>query len=128
MCQNKEELFEEHSSYPNNPKIAEQLYQVKYIEKFGTGFTDLLADCRAAGLPDPVFDDSRMEFTITIYRPADKAQINADKPDVNVKLVKDEEIVAFIINNPTLSMQEYANKVFGIAWAVRKAKGERPAP
>lgn len=105
----KEELFEEHSSYPNNPKIAEQLYQVKYIEKFGTGFTDLLADCRAAGLPDPVIDDSRMEFTITIYRPADKAQINADKPDA--KLVKDEEIVAFIINNPTLSMQEYANKL-----------------
>ena len=105
----KEELFEEHSSYPNNPKIAEQLYQVKYIEKFGTGFTDLLADCRAAGLPDPVIDDSRMEFTITIYRPADKAQINADKTDV--KPVKDEEIVAFIINNPTLSMQEYANKL-----------------
>ena len=38
-----------------------------------------------------------------------KAQIKADKPDV--KPVKDEEIVAFIINNPKLSMQEYANKL-----------------
>ena len=44
----KEELFEEHSSFPNNSLIADQLYQTKHIEKFGTGFTDLVNDCRAA--------------------------------------------------------------------------------
>ena len=74
-----------------------------------TGFTDLLADCRAAGLRDPVIDDSRMEFTITIYRPADKLQISANKSGTGI--VNDEEIISLIIKNPTLSMQEYANKL-----------------
>ena len=44
-----------------------------------------------------------------IYRPTDKKQINANNAEA--KSVKDEEIVALIINNPTLSMQEYANKL-----------------
>lgn len=98
----KEDLFLEHSSYPNNVKIAEQLYQVKYIEKFGTGFTDILADCRSAGLDDPIVDDSRYEFSVTIWRPANKVKID----DLN-----DEEIIAFIIKNSTLSLSAIANKL-----------------
>ena len=53
-----------------------------------------------------------------------KAQIKADKPDV--KPVKDEEIVAFIINNPTLSMQEYANKL-QIKYLVLRGRIAMPA-
>ena len=62
----KDDLFVEHASYPNNSLIADQLYQTKYIEKFGTGLTDLIHDCRAAGLKDPEIDDSHSEFVITI--------------------------------------------------------------
>ena len=49
--------------------IADQLYQTKHIEKFGTGFTDMVNDCRKAGLKDPEVDDSLQSFTITIWRP-----------------------------------------------------------
>ena len=99
----KEELFEEHSSYPNNCLIADQLYQTKHIEKFGTGFTDLLYSCRKAGLEDPIVDDSRSEFTVTIKRAnvADKKQI---------KEVKDSEIILLLLENPTLSIEKLANK------------------
>lgn len=99
----KEELFEEHSSYPNNCLIADQLYQTKHIEKFGTGFTDLLYSCRKAGLKDPVVDDSRSEVTVTIKRnrTADKKQI---------KEVKDSEIILLLLENPTLSIEKLANK------------------
>jgi predicted HTH transcriptional regulator len=69
----REDLFVEHASYPNNSLIADQLYQTKLIEKFGTGLTDLVEDCRKAGLRDPVIDDSRTEFVITIWRPDKKS-------------------------------------------------------
>ena len=109
----KEELFEEHSSFPNNSLIADQLYQTKHIEKFGTGFTDLVNDCRAAGLRDPVVDDSKSDFTVTIYRPliakAKEGQIRANKPQITN--AKDADIIATIQKYPNLSISGLANKL-----------------
>ena len=67
------------------------------------GFTDLLNSCREAGLEDPVVDDARSEFTVTIKRnhAADKKQI---------KKIKDSEIVLLLLENPTLSIEKLANK------------------
>ena len=64
----KEELFGEHASYPNNPKIAEPLYLARYIERFGTGFSDLVADCRVAGLREPTLDELKGGVVLTIWR------------------------------------------------------------
>ena len=75
----KEDLFVEHSSYPNNNLIADQLYQVKYIEKFGTGFTDLVDGCRSAGLSDPVIDDEHSGFALTIWRKRVNAAAETNK-------------------------------------------------
>lgn len=63
-----------------------------------------------------------MEFTITIYRPADKSQTNANKQQADN--LNDEEIIAFIINNPTLSMQDYANKL-QIKYSVLRGRVEK---
>lgn len=109
----KEELFEEHSSFPNNSLIADQLYQTKHIEKFGTGFTDLVNDCRAAGLRDPVVNDSKSDFTVTIYRPL-IAKVKgehgiANKPQI--MKVKDADIIAVIQKYPELSISDLANKL-----------------
>ena len=64
----REDLFKRHSSYPNNPRVAEPLFFAKYIEKLGSGITDLIDDCRAAGLGDPEFDISSGTFSIIIHR------------------------------------------------------------
>lgn len=95
----KADLYIEHSSYPNNPKIAEALYQTKHIEKFGTGFTDLVADCRAAGLSKPTIDDSRTEFVITIYRATNKSQITTDKPQIKDGVMRAPGNVTRIVEN-----------------------------
>jgi len=108
----KQELYAEHASYPNNPKIADQLYQTKHIEKFGTGFTDMVADCRAAGLPDPVVDDSRTEFIITIYRRANKQAAEPLNELLNEPLrvsgatALTNEIYSLIVNNPGIKQKE----------------------
>jgi len=63
-----DDLFKRHASYPNNPRIAEPFFFAKYIEKLGSGITDLIDACRAAGLGDPEFDISAGTFSIVIHR------------------------------------------------------------
>ena len=127
----KADLYIEHSSYPNNPKIAEALYQTKHIEKFGTGFTDLVADCRAVGLPEPTVDDSRTEFVVTIYRATNKSQITTNKSQINGVDRREPGIVTRIVENirkdPKITISEQAkavglteNKVRGIIDKLRE--------
>jgi predicted HTH transcriptional regulator len=107
----KDDLFVEHASYPNNSLIADQLYQTKHIEKFGTGLTDLIHDCRAAGLKDPEIDDSRSEFVITIWRPTSCNSCETTTNKLQIKDIKDSEIIALILRFPNLSVSELANKL-----------------
>ncbi|RLC08003.1 MAG: hypothetical protein DRH43_10795, partial [Deltaproteobacteria bacterium] len=57
-----------HGPIPRNPLIAEPLFRIKYAEKVGTGTTDMIADCRAAGLPEPDFEQRGPHFVVTLWR------------------------------------------------------------
>jgi predicted HTH transcriptional regulator len=57
-----------HGSLPHNPLIAEPLFRTQYIEKAGTGTTDMIADCLDAGLPEPNFEQRGPHFVVTIWR------------------------------------------------------------
>jgi len=61
-------LRKPHGPIPKNPLIAEPLFRVKYIEKAGTGTTDMIADCRKAGLPEPDFEQHGPHFVVTLWR------------------------------------------------------------
>ncbi|MGA1823593.1 MAG: ATP-binding protein [bacterium] len=61
-------LREPHGPIPRNPLIAEPLFRVKYVEKAGTGTTDMIADCRNAGLPEPDFEQRGPYFVVTLWR------------------------------------------------------------
>jgi predicted HTH transcriptional regulator len=61
-------LREPHGPIPRNPLIAEPLFRVKYVEKAGTGTTDMIDDCRKAGLPEPDFEQRGPHFVVTIWR------------------------------------------------------------
>lgn len=63
-----EMLREPHGPIPRNPLIAEPLFRVQYIEKAGTGTTDMIADCRDAGLPEPDFEQRGPHFVVTVWR------------------------------------------------------------
>jgi len=63
-----EMLREPHGPIPRNPLIAEPLFRVKYVEKAGTGTTDMIADCREAGLPEPDFEQHGPHFVVTLWR------------------------------------------------------------
>ena len=61
-------LREPHGPIPRNPLIAEPLFRVQFVEKAGTGTTDMIADCREAGLPEPVFEQHGPHFVVTLWR------------------------------------------------------------
>jgi predicted HTH transcriptional regulator len=61
-------LRKPHGPIPRNPLIAEPLFRVKYVEKAGTGTTDMIDDCRKAGLPEPDFDQRGPHFVVTLWR------------------------------------------------------------
>ena len=61
-------LRQPHGPMPRNPLIAEPLYRIKYVEKAGTGTTDMIADCREAGLPEPDLEQRGPYFVVTIWR------------------------------------------------------------
>jgi ATP-dependent DNA helicase RecG len=61
-------LRKPHGPIPRNPLIAEPLFRVKYVEKAGTGTTDMIDDCRKAGLPEPDFEQRGPHFVVTVWR------------------------------------------------------------
>ena len=63
----KADLMKEHGSYPHNPYLAEVMYQMGYIEKYGTGITENIRRMQEANLLAPEIDLSA-EFITTIWR------------------------------------------------------------
>ena len=63
-----DKLKELHTSIPRNLLLAEPMYQAGYIERLGTGTSDMVSIARKAGLVDPVFMQEAT-FNVTIYRP-----------------------------------------------------------
>ena len=61
-------LRQPHGPIPRNPLIAEPLFRIKYAEKVGTGTTDMIVDCRKAGLPEPDFEQRGPHFVVTLWR------------------------------------------------------------
>jgi len=61
-------LRQPHASIPRNPLIAEPLYLARYIEKAGTGTLDMIERCRAAGLPEPDYEQRAGQWVVTLWR------------------------------------------------------------
>jgi ATP-dependent DNA helicase RecG len=86
-------LREPHGPMPRNPLIAEPLYRINYVEKAGTGTTDMIEVCRNSGLPEPDFEQRGPYFVVTVWRDWLTEEVLAglkltDRQKVAVTLVK----------------------------------------
>ena len=81
----KADLMKEHGSYPHNPYLAEVMYQMGYIEKYGTGITENIRRMQEAHLLAPEIDLSA-EFINTIWRDNDANNVATDNPNVATNL------------------------------------------
>lgn len=55
-------------SIPQNLLLAEALFLSGYIEKSGTGTTEMIRQCKAVGLPEPTFEQRGDQWTVTLWR------------------------------------------------------------
>jgi len=62
-----DKLKQLHNSVPANPLLAEPMYLTAYIERLGTGTTDMIEFAKNANIPEPEFIQNDMFRTI-VYR------------------------------------------------------------
>src|SRR5690606_1206899 len=63
-----EKLKQLHTSVPANPLLAEPMYLAGYIERLGTGTSEMIQRSKNAGLQEPQFFEEE-DFKTIIYRP-----------------------------------------------------------
>jgi ATP-dependent DNA helicase RecG len=63
-----EDLRGPHRSHPRNPRLARAFYYAGIIERWGSGTTRMMQLCRAQGLPEPEFESTPHEFTVTFRK------------------------------------------------------------
>jgi ATP-dependent DNA helicase RecG len=83
-------LRKKHPSVPRNSQIAEIFYYAGLIEQWGGGTRMILAECAAAGMPEPVFEQVQgLRVTIKkAFRPS------AGTPQVPPKYPSSTPLVA----------------------------------
>ena len=98
----KADLMKEHGSYPHNPYLAEVMYQMGYIEKYGTGITENIRRMHEARLLAPEIDLSA-EFVTTIWRDKDATESSNVAANLGTNLETNDATNSdanSLINNP----------------------------
>ena len=83
-----------HNSVPANPLLAEPMYLTAYIERLGTGTTDILKFAKNAHLPEPKFIQEDMFRTI-VYRKQKSqvtGQVTGQVTDIDKRLESNSNI------------------------------------
>ena len=128
-------LTQMHNSIPPNPILAHPVYLAGYIERLGTGTTDVVTACAAAGLPMPEFKQDFNAFRSIIWRKCDPQNdpqnIADNEQDVNLERQNDppndppndpqkivnvrcRSLLETIISRPMVSKEELA-RIHGIS-------------
>lgn len=88
------QLSKRHKSIPTNPILAHPVYLAGYIERIGTGTTNVIEECLAAGLEAPVFEQDG-DFKVTLWRKKHRA--DKEKHIADAKTPKtSREIIAYL--------------------------------
>ena len=61
-------LMEKHASRPYNPDIANALFRSGYIELWGRGTIKIIKECKAAGIPEPVFSYDSSDISVELRK------------------------------------------------------------
>lgn len=62
------ELKKKHNSHPRNALIADIFHKAGYIEKWGAGTVKMVKECKSAGLPEPIYEESQGGMQVTFLK------------------------------------------------------------
>lgn len=63
-----EALLGVHSSIPRNPLLIDILFRAEFMNRSGSGTTDMVEECRDAGLPEPEFFQDGDHWVVRFWR------------------------------------------------------------
>ncbi len=121
-----EQIYQPHKSILRNSTVAELLYLVRYIERWGTGFQNMKDWMLEYGLPEPEIRIREQTVIITLRRstaqqPAihdvssGKSWENIKKglvENIDVRLVENAwKVLEQIWHNPKITIKEIANTI-----------------
>ena len=102
-----ESLKQRHSSKPRNRLIAETLFKIKYIEKFGSGTTKMIRVCRELGAPEPEFIEQDEDFMVTFRRSS--VNVLLDQPQLLNE--RQKQVIEYLKKQESITTLEYVHLV-----------------
>ena len=139
-----DQLTQLHNSKPSNPILAHPVYLAGYIERIGTGTTDIVEKCVEAGLPTPEYRQDGTGFKVVIWRkskktnepqttalgtgflknepqnvPQNEPQNEPQKPSLNKVQIRYRRLLESIISNPHITREELS-ETLGVGLATIK--------
>ena len=104
-----EKLKGKHESKPRNKLIANLFFLIKYIEQWGTGTNEIIDECIAHGLPEPLFEDTGSSFIVTFR----KSKLTSEFLEGLGLNKRQEKAIEHLKGNKRITSKEYA-KLFNI--------------
>ncbi len=96
-----EDLKISHESIRRNPLIAECLYQIGFIEKWGTGTRRIIDSCLENGLPEPLFEIKSGSLVVTLqkykFTQLKKSEISE----------RQQKAIDYLLKNGRITNEEY---------------------
>jgi ATP-dependent DNA helicase RecG len=109
-----DDLLKRHRSRPYNPKIAYAFYRSGYIETWGRGIERITSACKEAGKPEPLFEASPSEITVTFYTGNNEPFVEKFANKFVEKFVENENqrtILKLMFEQPTISAKKIAEHI-----------------
>jgi ATP-dependent DNA helicase RecG len=100
---------------PRNETIAQLLYDVGYIEKFGTGIRRMREEMKSHGLREPVFAEEGEFFKVTFYGPGErildlaKPQRGTDLKEIGLNERQIQALKLMINERRKMTIRDYVN-------------------
>lgn len=102
-----ESLKRRHSSKPRNRLIADLLFRIKYIERWGSGTTKMIRVCRDLGVPDPEFHEQDDDFMVTFRR----SSVNVLLELPTLLNYRQKMAIDYLKKNESITTLQYVNLV-----------------
>jgi ATP-dependent DNA helicase RecG len=98
------DLYRTHNSHPRNHGIARAFFLIAYIERWGTGTLRMIELCRAAGLPDPEYDEMSSAFVVTFRR----SKLTRKYHEGPEQIERQKQAIEYVRQHGRITTQDYA--------------------
>lgn len=104
-----EDLKRKHKSIPRNKLIADMLFLIKYIERWGTGTNRMIDEMKENGLEEPQFQNISGGFEVTLFGPGAEFEKKIEMEKIHKIEINERQTKAldYIKKHGRISNKEY---------------------